>query len=583
MIEISTLLAIFSISAQDVALLREASHFSERRTSRNVAAKFTPKRQNIAKFDKVESLETLFNSNNFSFSRSAGVDFGIGGSKGSSSGGESSGSSGSSGGGIISTITGFLSSVANVNTSLGFGLSSAFNFSSYSTNMLMVIKNIAGTRQIDVADKNTANYVINPQYSNLTTSQFAVLCGDSVITEQTAESDLYFALKFSFANTATKNSFDLSFGLGGKIPIPDVPGLSVSFSFKTMFGNVSQTTRANTNMTIYAVQVGGDSAKLPNALVNGLSCNLANEKGCSDLFATINDYIAVKYPSQFSEEDLKVLEKNPENSKYVLSSSQVLSYSSLPIFDKDKFVSQDIADKLNYNPDLKNQIRTKTNVQVSNYFYVLNLANSDAYKANLLTKGEKDLILTNLVNMNNTFTKLVSIIDICYDNIDKCLNDVSNLFTPDSIYKPMDESVRKIIVDAKIIGRTIKSNNLTNSEAFLTPTQLQGFDTIFVKVVTNDGLVVNLNPIPNLPLDPAQTIARVTCSAEGKSQSTGNMNVYEKNYINIKATDFVWKSGKSAKDYSTAKICYVDSPLLTKFTTPVAVEVWGMNSFAGIP
>ena len=65
---------------------------------------------------------------------------------------------------------------------------------------------------------------------------------------------------------------------------------------------------------------------------------------------------------------------------------------------------------------------------------MLNLANSDAYKANLLTKG-KDLILTNLVNMNNTFTKLVSIIDICYDNIDKCLNDVSNIFTPDSIYK----------------------------------------------------------------------------------------------------------------------------------------------------
>ena len=36
MIEISTLLAIFSISAQDVALLREASHFSERRTSRTI-------------------------------------------------------------------------------------------------------------------------------------------------------------------------------------------------------------------------------------------------------------------------------------------------------------------------------------------------------------------------------------------------------------------------------------------------------------------------------------------------------------------------------------------------------------------
>ncbi|MGY3803364.1 hypothetical protein ACWNT8_04800 [Pigmentibacter ruber] len=529
----------------------------------NVAAKFTAKRQNITKFDKIDSLETLFNNNNFSFSRSVGLSFG--------------------GEGISGFLGGLLNSLPGVNTSLGFGLSSAFNFSSYTTNMLMVVKNIAGSRQMNVADKSTTNYVINPQYANLTTNQFAVLCGDGVITEQSAESNLYFALKFAFANTATKNSFDLSFGLGGKIPIPDVPGMTASFDFKAMFGNVNQTTRANTNLTIYAMQVGGDSTKLPNALKNGLSCNLANEKGCSDLFSTINDYIAVKYPAQFSENDLKALEKNPEDSKYVLSTSQISSYAELPIFDKEKFVSQDIASKLSANIDLKNQIKNKTSLQISNYFYVLNLANSDNYRANLLAKGEKDMILNNLVNMNNTFTKLISIIDVCYDNIDKCLSDVSNIFTPGSMYKPMDEDVRKIVVDSKIIGRTIKSDLSASSEGFLTPTQLQGYDTIIVKIVTTDGLVVNLNPIPNVNIDPNQALAILTCSAEGKSQSTGNMTIYTKNFINIKATDFVWKSGKSAKDYSTSKICRVDSQVLTKFTNPVAVEVWGMNTFAGIP
>ena len=46
-----------------------------------------------------------------------------------------------------------------------------------------------------------------------------------------------------------------------------------------MFSNVSQTTRANTNMTIYAVQVGGDSAKLPNVFSKWLYLViLPNEK-----------------------------------------------------------------------------------------------------------------------------------------------------------------------------------------------------------------------------------------------------------------------------------------------------------------
>ena len=50
MIEISTLLAIFSISAQDVALLREASHFSERRTS-------------LVGYDNIPSIKQYFKTN----------------------------------------------------------------------------------------------------------------------------------------------------------------------------------------------------------------------------------------------------------------------------------------------------------------------------------------------------------------------------------------------------------------------------------------------------------------------------------------------------------------------------------------
>ena len=50
MIEISTLLAIFSISAQDVALLREASHFSERRTSRDLGRIVVSEKQGMCHF-----------------------------------------------------------------------------------------------------------------------------------------------------------------------------------------------------------------------------------------------------------------------------------------------------------------------------------------------------------------------------------------------------------------------------------------------------------------------------------------------------------------------------------------------------
>ena len=349
-----------------------------------------------------------------------------------------------------------------------------------------------------------------------------------------------------------------------------------------MFGNVNQTTRANTNLTVYAIQVGGDGTKLPTALANGQSCNLANTQGCSDLLSTINDYITNKYPSQFSEDDISVLASNPSQSRYVLSTSKISQYNQIPIFNNGDFVGQRIYDALNSNIEIKNQIATQTKPQIANYYTVLNLANSMDFKNNVLAPGEINMITTNLTNMNNVFNKLISLVNNCYDSITQCLQNVNNIFTPTSTYQPMDPNVNKIIIGGKLIGRIIKSDTSQSTAAFLTPSQLQAYDTAYVKVVTNNGLVLNLNPIQGLQPDPSTALVNLTCGADSRSQSSGNINFYMKNYISIQAADFVYRSGKDAHDYSNSKICWLESSIFPSFSNSISIEIWGINTFVGL-
>ena len=517
----------------------------------NVTAKFIPKLENTTTFDKIDSFESLYNSFNIGTSFFGGLSF---------------------------------LSIPLISANAGFNYLNSFQFNHYTSNMVMTVKRQVGTRQIDFAYKDVPYYTINPEYENISTNQFALLCGDSVIVEQKAESSIYVALKFSFANSDSKKSFDMGFGGKFSLPIPAgaIPtGVSVPLGFSAMFSNVDSKTKQNTTVTILARQVGGDDNKLPEALKNGQSCNLSNTEACSELFKTVNDYVSTNYPSQFSDKDIENLEKNPEKSKYILSTSQTTQYSLLPIRNKEKFVQQDIANKLNENIDIKNQIKNKISKQINDFYYMLNLKNSDSYKNALLASSEKSIIDENFTLIDNTFTKIGSIVNVCYDDINKCLNEINNIFTPNSMYKPIDDTVRKVLVDGKIVGRSIKTNTSSGTDAFLTPRELEKYDTIYIKVISQDGNVLNLKTDPNTKAEESY-LAKVICGANGRSQTSGNITLYEKSLIKFKADDFVWAAGKSHNDFADSKICWVDSPALTKFTKPVAIEVWGLNTFGGI-